>query len=84
MRIQKEDPDVPGTLYDRQAHFDSRPAGALRDPDSDRVVYDLATNGGLPMITNLETGRTYVLSWPDIITMAQRAGIDTKKRGTPE
>ncbi len=52
--------------------------GTAEDTDNG-VKYELSTSiGGNPVVRNAKTGRFFVLSWDDILEMAQEAGIDAE------
>lgn len=44
----------------------------------DGTEYELTTNvsGAHPIVASSKTGKRFVLTWEDIIRMAQKAGID--------
>jgi hypothetical protein len=42
-----------------------------------KLKYELATNmNGTPIIHSLQTDKWFVLSWQDILNLAEKAGID--------
>lgn len=53
--------------------------GSATDEDSG-VTYDLTSSpAGSPIIRSSKTGRFFVLSWQELLEMAQEAGIDASE-----
>lgn len=65
-----------GTLYDEDGPMYFRQEQGEASDDKG-PVYEMSTNvsGGHPILRHLRTKRTFVLSWTDIIAMAEEAGI---------
>jgi hypothetical protein len=63
------------TIYEKDALLLREAVGVATD--SDGVEYELTTsNSRAPMVKSQKTGRTFVLSWEDIIFQAVDAGIN--------
>lgn len=69
--------DPCGTLYEKEGSPMFLRFGGGTASDSEGPVYELSTNagGGHPILRHLRTGRTFVLSWEDIIGLAEASGI---------
>ena len=68
--------DPCGTLYEKGGPMFLRNSGGTAS-DSEGPVYEFSTNvsGGHPILRHLRTGRTFTLSWQDIIELAEANGI---------
>lgn len=64
-----------GTIHDDKVLFLRMAAGTATQG---KKVYDLSTNigGGNPIVISKQTGKTFSLSWTEIINMAIELGID--------
>jgi uncharacterized protein YfaA (DUF2138 family) len=68
-----------GKVYPKDHLFLTKHVGTA-DGTDDKPVYELKVGGTslAPMLTSTKTGKTFALSWDDIIALARKAGIDKK------
>jgi hypothetical protein len=66
---------LEGTIMPAKTLFFRVHVGEAKDG---KKVYEMSLNvgGSVPIIHSKTTGKWFVLSWPAIITMAVKAGID--------
>ncbi len=66
-----------GNVYPSGSMFFREDAGVAKD-ESRGVEYELSTQvgTGAPLVKNLATGKTFALSWTELVDMARRAGVD--------
>jgi anti-sigma factor ChrR (cupin superfamily) len=66
-----------GTLYAKDTLFFRMAQAEAHDPATD-ITYECTTNvaGGTPIVTSGKTGKSFVVSWANIIALARAAGID--------
>jgi hypothetical protein len=66
-----------GKVLGKKALFMRTYVGDATDPDDDNKSYEMSTDMSCqPMITSKMTGKTFTLSWHDLIQMAVKARID--------
>ena len=66
-----------GNVRGKKALFMRFNVGEAMDPDDQNKAYEMSTSASQePMVTSKTTGKTFVLSWHELISMAVEAGID--------
>jgi hypothetical protein len=71
---------MAGKVFEKEALFVSILVGNAKDAASG-IEYRLMTSlSGSPMITSEKTGKTWGITWPDLIKLAIEAGIESEAR----
>lgn len=74
---------IIGTIHPPKTMFLHMSLGTATDSEGN--TYELSTHpSGFPIVRSRKTGKWFTLSWPDILDLADRAGIDAEENSNPE
>lgn len=65
-----------GALHEKEKVFLRVDFGTATNPDGTTYALTVGAGSMSPIVTSSKTGRSFTLSWSDVIAMAIEAGID--------
>lgn len=64
-----------GTIHGKYAMFLRVHVGKGSHPDFGSFELSANAGGYMPMVRSDKTGKTFILSWSDIVNLAEKAGV---------